>query len=63
VETSNPEYAEWTANERIVEADSTGADALVSACPWCEKAFNDTIKDQDGSMKVYDIIELLDKAV
>ena len=63
VETSNPEYAEWTANERIVEADSTGADALVSACPWCEKAFSDAIKKRGGSMKVYDIVELLDKAV
>jgi Fe-S oxidoreductase len=63
VETSNPEYAEWTASERIDEADSTGADALVSACPWCEKAFSDAIKNQGGSMKVYDIVELLDKAV
>jgi Fe-S oxidoreductase len=63
VETSNPEYAEWTANERLVEADSTGAEALVSACPWCEKAFSDAIKNQGGSMKVYDIVELLDQAV
>jgi Fe-S oxidoreductase len=63
VETSNPDYAEWTADERIVEADSTGAEALVSACPWCEKAFNDSITNQGGSMKVYDIVELLDKAV
>ncbi|MBN2074702.1 MAG: (Fe-S)-binding protein [Dehalococcoidales bacterium] len=63
VETSNPEYAEWTANERIGEADSTGADALVSACPWCEKAFSDAIKNRGDSMKVYDIVELLDKAV
>ncbi len=63
VETSNPEYAEWTANERIIEADSTGAEALVSACPWCEKAFSHAIKNRGGSTKVYDIVELLDKAV
>ena len=27
--------------ERIEEAKSTGADAIVSACPWCERNFID----------------------
>ena len=31
----------WTtAASRIEEAEATGADALVSACPWCERNFS-----------------------
>ena len=38
-----PDFANWTATERIEEAKSTGAEAIVSACPWCERNFMDAI--------------------
>jgi len=60
---SNPEFAKWTARERIEEAVSTGAEALVTACPWCEKIFNEAIKESGSSLKVYDIVELVEKAI
>jgi Fe-S oxidoreductase len=60
---SNPEFAKWTARDRIEEAVSTGAEALVTACPWCEKIFNEAIKDSGSSLKVYDIVELVEKAI
>ena len=60
---SNPEYAEWTANERIEEAVSTGAEAIVTASPWSEKLFSETIKKNGGSLKVYDIVELVAQAI
>ena len=60
---SNPEFAQWTAKERIDEAISTGAEAIVTACPWCEKTFNEAIKDSGSSLKVFDIVELVAKAV
>jgi Fe-S oxidoreductase len=63
VNESNPEFAKWTAAERINEAVSTGAEALVTACPWCESIFNEAIKENGGSLKVYDVVELLEKAV
>jgi Fe-S oxidoreductase len=53
-----PEYANWTAAERITEAKSTGAEALVTACPWCERNFLDA-----GGMKIFDIIELVQQAL
>ena len=62
VKESNPEFAEWTANERLTEAASTGAKALVTACPGCEKNFSDVIRNNDNSLQVFDIIELLAKA-
>jgi Fe-S oxidoreductase len=59
VNESNPEFARWTAVERMKEAESTGARALSTACPWCETVFN-----QAGSkLNVFDVVELLGKSV
>lgn len=63
VQESNPEYAEWTAQQRMEEAELTGADSIVTACPGCEKIFRDTIKHCGSKLKTYDIVELLNKAV
>ena len=63
VNESNPEFAQWTARERIEEAGSTGAEAIVTACPWCEKTFNETIKGNGSGLKAYDIVELVEKAI
>ncbi len=63
VNESNPGFATWTAQERIDEAMSTGAKALVTACPWCEKTFNEAIKESGNDLKVFDIVELVEKAI
>jgi Fe-S oxidoreductase len=57
-----PEFSQWTASERIAEARSTGAEALVSACPWCERNFVDALETLGDKMKVYDIVDLVQKA-
>ena len=57
-----PNFSLWTAGERIEEAKSTGAEAIVSACPWCERNFIDAIEATGGKMKVYDVIELVHQA-
>ena len=58
-----PDFAIWTAKERILEAKETGAKAIVTACPWCERNFKDAIKEMGGDLKVYDVVELLGQAV
>jgi Fe-S oxidoreductase len=63
VSDSNPEFAVWTAKDRINEAISTGAEAIVTACPWCEKTLNEAVKESGSAMKVYDIVELVEKAI
>ena len=63
VNDSNPAFAKWTAQDRIDEAVSTGAEALVTACPWCEKTFTEAIKDSGSNLKIYDIVELVEKAI
>jgi Fe-S oxidoreductase len=60
---TNPELALWTAAERIKEAEGTGVSAIVTACPWCVKSFNEAIARNSSNLKVYDIIELLAEAI
>jgi Fe-S oxidoreductase len=35
-----PDFAMWTAEERLKEAESTGANSLATACPWCIRIFS-----------------------
>jgi Fe-S oxidoreductase len=58
-----PEYSHWTAGERVAEAKATGAEALVTACPWCERNFVDAASALGDTITVYDIAELVQKAV
>jgi Fe-S oxidoreductase len=63
VSQANAELALWTANERLKEARATGATALVTACPWCEKNFKDAIKEYGEKIEIYDIAEIASKAL
>jgi Fe-S oxidoreductase len=63
VSESNPDFAQWTARERIEEAASTGAEAVVTACTACEKSFSEAIKATGSNLKVYDIVELVEQAI
>jgi len=58
-----PEFSNWTASERIEEAKCTGAEAIVSACGWCERNFLDFIGHNGQKMKVFDIAEILQQAI
>jgi len=63
VKEAYPEFALWTADERIEEARATGAEALVTACPWCERNFRDALERSGAKIKLYDIVELLLEAI
>ena len=63
VRESNPAFSKWTAEQRINEVKTTEAEAIVSACPWCEQNFKDAIKENGSSLKVYDVVELLAEAL
>jgi len=58
------DFALWTARERIIEAqETTGAEAIISACPYCKENFEDAIKAGEDKMKTYDIAEIMLKAI
>ena len=58
-----PEFSRWTAGERLEEAMSTGADAIVSACPWCERNFLDAAAGAGAKLNVFDVMELVERAM
>jgi Fe-S oxidoreductase len=55
-----PDFASWTASERLREAATTGAEAIVSACVGCKEIYASAAKN---GMKVFDITELIARAV
>ena len=63
VKEAYPDFATWTGAERLKEARATGAEAIVSACPWCKRNFTDAANETGEKIKVYDIIELVQQAI
>jgi len=58
-----PEFNRFTATERIKEAKETGAEAIVTACPWCKRSLSDAVSDMGDKLKVLDIVELVQQAI
>ncbi len=58
-----PDFSSWTAAERIEEAQATGAEAIVTACSWCEANFRDAVKASGAKMKVLDVTDLVKQAI
>jgi Fe-S oxidoreductase len=54
-----PDFALWTAKERLFEAESTGAEAIITSCPYCLQMFAKAIEAQKSKMKVYDLAEVV----
>lgn len=58
-----PDFASATALERLHEAKASGAEAMVTACGWCEKSFHNAVKESNEKIKIYDVVELLEQAI
>ena len=59
VKSAFPEMALNTAKIRIEEAEDTGAEVIVSACPFCSTNLQDGINSRGSNLRYYDISELL----
>jgi len=59
VKSGFPELAVDIAKDRIKEAEETGADYLVTACPFCVKNLQDAAEALNSKIKVLDIVELV----
>ena len=58
-----PDFALWTAAERLGEAGSTGAEAVISCCPFCESNFEKALEAGKRKIDYHDITELVLKAL
>ena len=54
-----PEFSLEMAENRIKEAINTGAEFLVSSCPFCYRNFTDAIESLNSPLKMRDITELI----
>jgi len=60
VKSAFDDFALWSAAERLKEAKEAGANALVSACPFCKRNLKEAAeKEQQGELEVYDVVELV----
>lgn len=60
---TSKDFALWTAQERLEEARLTGAEAIVSCCPWCEENLKDVAEGNERGMHIYDIVQLVAQAI
>jgi len=63
VKSAFPDFALWTAGRRIEEAKATGAEAIVSCCPFCATNFRDALRERGEDMEYYDLTELVLKSL
>ena len=58
-----PDFAVWTAGERLQEVKDVGATGLVTACPFCEQNLGEAIDKMSDGMKLYDLTQLMVRAL
>ena len=58
-----PTLAVEIAKKRIKEAEETGADYIVSICPFCNRNLSDAAKELGSNIKIKDLIELVEEAI
>jgi Fe-S oxidoreductase len=58
-----PDFAQWVAEQRLDEARSTGATALVSCCPFCRDNFTSGLGGIDNGLRYLDLVDLVAKAI
>ncbi|MBD3228970.1 MAG: disulfide reductase [Candidatus Lokiarchaeota archaeon] len=58
-----PDLSLELAKSRVTEAEETGADYLVSICPFCYRNLSDGIKALESNMKMIDLTELLNRSL
>lgn len=63
VMTGFSDWAAKNASQRIQEGMDTGAEHMISICPFCHFNLNQGSTRIQGSMKLYDIVELIDLAI
>ncbi len=54
-----PDFAAWSAEQRVEEIKEVGAEAVVSTCPWCKDSFKKTVGKDGENLKVFDISEII----
>jgi Fe-S oxidoreductase len=57
------DFAQKTATKRLQEAKKTGAQSIITACPFCEQNLGDAASKMDDGLEVQDLTDLLIKVL
>ena len=57
------DFAVQTAKKRIEEAMKTGAEGIVTCCPFCEQNLSDALTQLNNPLKLYDLTELVVQSI
>jgi Fe-S oxidoreductase len=63
VKTAYPEVAMETAKMRVREAKDTGAEMIVTCCPFCEMNLKDGANAEPEPLQVVDLLQLVSEAL
>lgn len=63
VKSAFPDFALWTARERIKEAKDTGAEVLITSCPWCESNLDDALKEMGYPLRLSSLVSLVSQII
>jgi Fe-S oxidoreductase len=58
-----PDLATFSAQHRMEEVTEVGAEALISACPFCKMNFANAAKQSGNNVKVMDIAEVISASI
>jgi Fe-S oxidoreductase len=58
-----PDFALWTAGERLEEAQATGAEAIITSSPDVKEILTRAAKEKKVKMPIYDITEIILKVI
>jgi Fe-S oxidoreductase len=61
VKSAFDDFALWSATKRLKEAKEAGAEALVSACPFCKRNLKEAAEKEE--IEVYDVVELVNSCL
>ncbi len=63
VRTAFMDFAQKTAVKRIGEAKKSGAEAIVTSCPFCEQNIGDALNSMNDEMEILDLTDVMIKAM
>lgn len=63
VKSGYPDWAVEVSVERVKEAEQLGVEAILSACPFCERNLTDAVNNLGLKLKVLDVVELVNKSL
>ena len=58
-----PDFARWTADQKLTEVREIGAEAIAAACPYCKENLAASVGLAGDKIKVLDISEIIAQAI